>query len=287
MGEDKKRYIDYSLIVIGTGLLSFAIQCVYDPCSLVVGGFSGIAIIIKEVTKMLVPGGVPLWLTNILLNVPVFLLAWKIKGRQFVGRTIIATILVSLWLYIIPPFSFAGNSLFLASIFGGVISGAGLGFVFMAKATTGGTDMVGAIIQHYFKHISMPTFMMLLDAIIVTVGAYIFGLERALYAVISIYVVAKVSDGMLEGIKFAKETYIITDKHKEVADAILNEIDRGVTGIYAKGMYTETERYLLFCVVTKKELIQLKEIVGRIDENAFVIVSDAREVLGEGFLPVE
>ena len=114
-----------------------------------------------------------------------------------------------------------------------------------------------------------------------------FGIERALYAIITIVVVNRIADAMIEGVKFAKAAYIITDQYEEVSKAIMHGVDRGLTGIYAKGMYTGKDRCLLFCVVTKKELVHLKELVGRIDENAFIIVSDAREVMGEGFFPVD
>lgn len=278
----KPAYMDYIYILIGTGIVSFAIKGIYEPNNLVVGGFSGIAIILKSLT-----GGLPLWLTNIILNAPVFLIGWKIKGRKFVGKTFAATMFVSMWLLILPEYTFINDNLLLAAIFGGAIQGAGMGIVFSTKATTGGTDMVGAIIQHYLKYFSVAKLMMMIDGVIVIIGGYMFGVERALYAIIAIVVVNRIADAIIEGLKFAKAAYIITDKYQEVADAIMEQIDRGLTGIYAKGMYTQKDRNLLFCVVTKKELVQLKEIVGRIDENAFIIVSDAREVLGEGFHPVE
>jgi uncharacterized membrane-anchored protein YitT (DUF2179 family) len=177
--------------------------------------------------------------------------------------------------------------LLLAALFGGVIQGVGVGFVFLTQATTGGTDMVGAIIQKHLRQFSVAKIMMVIDAIVVIVGGYVFGLERALYAIITIVVVNRIVDSIIEGMKFAKAAYIITDKYEEVSEAIMSEIDRGLTGISAKGMYTGNDRYLLFCVLTKNEVVHLKDIVGRIDENAFIILSDAREVLGAGFHPVK
>jgi uncharacterized membrane-anchored protein YitT (DUF2179 family) len=172
----------------------------------------------------------------------------------------------------------------LASIFGGVIGGIGIGLVFLAHATTGGTDMVAALIQHYHKHYSVAQIMQIVDAIVVLAGAYVFGLSKALYAIISIFVISQVSDGIIEGLNFSKLAYIITDKEDEIADAIMTTIDRGATGINARGMYSSSEKKLLLCVVSKKEMVQVKEIVTKIDHSAFVIVSDVREVLGEGFI---
>lgn len=285
--RERPVYMKYVYIVVGTGIVSFAIKCIYEPNSLVVGGFSGLAIIIKSLTEGIIPGGVPLWFTNIALNLPVFLAALKVKGKNFIGKTLFSTIMVSFWLGVIPSVSFIENNILLAAIFGGALQGLGMGLVFLTKATTGGTDMVGAIIQNYLRQFSVAKIMMVIDAVIVIAGGYVFGIERALYAIITIVVVNRIADAIIEGIKFAKAAYIITDKYEEVSNAIMHKVDRGLTGIYAKGMYTGTDRYLLFCVVTKKELVHLKELVGKIDENAFIIVSDAREVMGEGFFPVE
>lgn len=285
--RERPVYMKYVYIVVGTGIVSFAIKCIYEPNSLVVGGFSGLAIIIKSLTEGIIPGGVPLWFTNIALNLPVFLAALKVKGKNFIGKTLFSTIMVSFWLGIIPSVSFIENNILLAAIFGGALQGVGMGLVFLTKATTGGTDMVGAIIQNYLRQFSVAKIMMVIDAVIVIAGGYVFGIERALYAIMTIVVVNRIADAIIEGIKFAKAAYIITDKYEEVSHAIMHKVDRGLTGIYAKGMYTGTDRYLLFCVVTKKELVHLKELVGKIDENAFIIVSDAREVMGEGFFPVE
>lgn len=276
--SNRPVYVDYLLMTIGTCFMAVAISSIYDPITMVTGGFTGIAIIVKAFLD------VPLWLTNILLNVPVFLLGIKIKGFKFLARTLFSTIALSVWLYVLPQFNIMMDDYILASIFGGVIGGVGIGLVFLARATTGGTDMVAAFIQHYYKHYSIAQIMQVIDATVVIAGAYVFGLSKALYAIISIFVVSQVSDGIIEGLNFSKLAYIITDKQDEVANAIMTTIDRGATGINATGMYSSSEKKLLLCVVSKKEMVQVKEIVTKIDNGAFVIVSDVREVLGEGFI---
>lgn len=285
--REKSVFIKYAYIALGTAILSFTVKCIYAPNGLVVGGFSGLSIIIENLTGRLVPGGIPLWFTNLALNVPVFIAALRIKGKSFIGKTLFATLMLSFWLGIMPQFYFIQDNILLAALFGGALQGLGMGLVFSTKATTGGTDMVGAIIQNYLQHFSVARIMMVIDACIVIVGGYVFGLERALYAMITIVVVNRIADAIIEGVKFAKAAYIITDKYEEVSLAVLHKVGRGLTGIHARGMYTGTDRCLLFCVVTKKELVYLKELVGKIDENAFIIVSDAREVMGQGFFPVE
>jgi len=276
---------DYVMIVIGTGLIAVAIQFVYDPSKMVTGGFSGISIIIKSITKWLVVGGIPLWVTNLVLNLPVFVVAWVVKGKQFVGRTAISTILLSGWLYLIPSFDIVKGDLVLAAIFGGLLSGTGLGIVLRAKSTTGGTDMVSVLLQHkLLRHYSVVQIMQILDGIIVLVGSAIFGLRMGMYAIVTIFIITKVSDALTEGVRYSRVAYIITEHKDQVSAQIMKNLNRGVTGLQAKGMYSNQEKCMLYCVVSKKEVVALKDLVKEIDARAFIIVTDAREVLGEGFI---
>lgn len=277
-------YVDYLFIFMGTGIMALAIQCIFEPIGLVTGGFSGIAIIIRKMTAGIVEGGVPLWLTNLALNVPVFIAALIIKGRKFLGRTVIGTVLLSFWLYVIPQIDLTQGDYMLSSVFGGVITGIGIGFVLLAKATTGGTDMVSALIQKYVRHYSVVQILQVIDGMVVLAGLYVFGLKPALYAIVAIFITSKVSDALMEGMKYSKAAFIITDCYKEIADAIMTQLDRGLTGLDATGMYSGDKKTVLYCVVSKKEIVELKDIVAKIDPKAFVIVTDAREVFGEGFL---
>lgn len=276
--------IDYLMMIVGTGLLAAAIQCLYDPIGLVTGGFTGLAIVIKAVSEGLIPGGIPLWFTNIALNVPLFLLALKFKGKRFIWRTVVGTILLSAWIYVIPAIDLTQQDYFLAAIFGGVIGGAGMGLILLARSTTGGTELLAVLIQHFIRHYSVVQIMQVLDAMIVLTGLYLFGIKAGMYAIVAIFVTTKVSDGLMEGFKYSKSAFIITDQYEKVAKKILLELDRGATGLYAKGMYSGDEKCMLYCVVSKKQIVELKDIVASVDPDAFVIVSDVREVLGEGFL---
>lgn len=275
---------NYVLILVGTAVMALAIQCIYDRVGLVTGGFTGLTIIIRNITKSVISGGIPLWFANIVLNIPVFIYSYVKFGKKFVGRTLFATIMLSVWLYIIPGVDLSGDDYLLAALFGGVFTGVGMGIVLRAGATTGGTDMVAALIQTKMRHYSVVQIMQVMDAAIVIAGLYVFGLRSTLYAVVSIFVSTKVSDGFLEGFQNSKAALIITNHHKEVAARVMDELGRGVTGMDAKGMYTQDYKCVLYCVVSRKEIVQLKEIVNDVDPNAFVIVSDVREVLGEGFM---
>lgn len=274
----------FLLIAVGTLLMSIAYISIYDSTSMVTGGFTGIAIIVKHQSTFLVEGGIPLWITTIALNIPVFIIAYVVKGKQFVGRTIFATIFLTVYLAILPKFSLTKSDLLLSAVFGGVFNGAGIAMVLMSYSTTGGTDLIASIIQHYIKHYSIATIMQILDGAIVIIGAFIFGIEKSLYAVIAIYVTTLVSDRVIDGLKFAKGIYIISEKYEQISQCIMDEIGRGVTILKGTGKYSNKERPVIFCVVSKKQSIELKSITQDADPNAFIIVSDVREVMGEGFV---
>lgn len=144
--------------------------------------------------------------------------------------------------------------------------------------------MMAALIQRKLRHYSIAQIMQFIDGLVIVIGMYVFGIHKALYAIIAVYLVTKVSDGMIEGLKFSKGAYIITEKADQVSDMIIREMDRGVTGLKGVGMYSGQDKLMLFCVVNKKEIVTLREKVDAIDPDAFVIVSDVREVHGEGFI---
>ena len=251
---------------------------------LVTGGFSGLAIVIKAVTTGIIKGGMPLWATNLILNIPVFICSYIFIGKKFVGKTIIGASMLSVWLYIIPAVDLSNGDYLLCAIFGAICCGGGIGIVIKGHATTGGTDMVAALIQLKLKHYSVAKIMQILDAVIVIIGLFQFGLYKGMYAIIAIFVTTKVSDAIVEGVKYSKSAYIISDKSDEVAEKLMQEVNRGVTGINGMGMYTKEDKRLLYIVVSKREIVHVKEVVRKVDSKAFIIVSDVQEVLGEGFI---
>lgn len=276
-------WLEYLVIFLGTGLMATAIKACFDACGLVTGGFSGAAILVKEWTRGIVENGVPLWVTNLSLNIPLFILATKLKGFSFVKKALVGDMTLTMWLAVLPEWKLS-DDLLLSSVYGGIILGVGIGLVFLGGGTTGGTDMLAAIIQKYMRHYTIAQIMQFIDGAIVLVGMYVFGVQKALYAIIAVYLVTKVSDSLIEGLKFSKQAYIITSKPDEISREIMDKLDRGVTGVHGKGMYSGQDKLLLYCVVGRKEIVALKELVDHIDPDAFVIVSDVREVHGEGFI---
>lgn len=280
----RKELWNYVLVIVGAGMFGLAYECIYDQVGLVTGGFTGIAIMLRTVTTQFMRDGIPLWLTNAALNIPVFLFAWIRYGKKFIGKAFLGTMMLSVWLYLIPDMNLSGDDYMLSALFGGVIAGTGIGLVLRAGATTGGTDMVASLLHARLRQYSIAQIMQVLDGAIVLAGIYVFGLRPTLYAVVAIFVTTKVSDAVLEGFHNSKAAFIITKHYDTVARRLMDELGRGVTGLTAKGMYTGENKCVLYCVVSRKEMIKVKDIVHEVDEHAFVIVSDAREVLGEGFI---
>ena len=215
-------------------------------------------------------------------------------SRDLLGELVVSVVVIlfitatmlTFWIYLLPVTPLIEDRL-LATIFGGVLSGVGIGLVFSTMATTGGSDLFSALLHDKWRHLSIPRILSITDGIIVFLGLFIFDIENVIYSIIVVYLVAKISDSFLDGLKFAKMVYIISDKAEDIAAEVLVAIDRGVTGIKVKGMYSGEDKKMLFCVVGKKQVVELTDIVTRTDKRAFMVVADAREVLGEGFAEVK
>ena len=273
-----KKIKNYFRMLAGAFLMAVSYKCIFDSAGMVTGGFSGLSIIIKEVF------GAPLWISMTALNIPVFIAAFMVKGKEFVKSTLVATFMLTAFLGVLPEFAIEENDLLLAAIFGGVIGGSGIGLVITSFATTGGTDMIAAIVQKYLPYYSIAQIMQVLDAFIVAAGAFVFGIYSSLYAIIAIYVMALVSDRVVDGMKTAKAVYIISDKYEQIAKKIIEELDRGGTFLEGRGIYSEKKKSVIMCVVSRKQAVVLKKIVWEEDRKAFIMISDVREAIGEGFV---
>lgn len=284
LGVTKKELF---LILLGTTLLALAINWFLSPSGLVTGGISGTSIIVEEVTRKAFGVGVPLWVTNICLNVPLFLISIRQRGFKFAQKSLYSVLWLSvaLWFtgFFPNPFLTTGD-LLLPAIFGGALIGAAIGLVIRAGGTTGGTDMLASIIK--FKKPSFPItqLMLMIDGIIILGGFFIFGQEKAMYAVIAVFITSKVIGHIIEGVHYAKAAFIISDHSHQIAKEIMEKIPRGVTGLKATGMYSRADKEMLYVVVSQKEIMRLRELIQNIDPKAFVTIADVKEVLGEGFI---
>lgn len=282
---NKNRIWNGLAILLGTGLMATAVNCVFEPMQLVTGGVTGIGIIIKELTRNIIgEEGVPLWITNLLCNIPLFVFAYYILGKRFLRRGILSAIVFTVYLGVIPITQLPTGDTMLNSVLGAVLMGLGLGLVFAVGSTTGGMDLLAVLLQTRFRYLTEAQILAVVDGAIVIAGGIIFGLENALYALVAIFIVTKVSDSIMNGLKFSKVGYVISDQAEEISQRIMSELQRGITGIDITGMHTGARKNMLMCVVSRKQIVELKEIVFEIDPKAFVIVTDANETVGEGFL---
>jgi len=276
-----KVIFDYLLLTVGTFLLAAGLLLFLEPNTIAPGGVTGLAIVIKKLS------GIEIYVTNILINVPLFIAGVYVLGRSFGVKTAYGTAVLSvfLWLFSRDDVSYmATNDVLLASIFGGIMVGVGIGLVFRGGGTTGGTDLGGAILNKLFPGFSIAKMMMILDLfVILAAGVVDQRIETSLYSMIGLYVLVKVADFIVEGLDYSKSFHIITDHPQEISDVIIEKLERGVTSLYGKGMYTGKDKQVLLVVVNRAQVSKLKDIVMEVDPRAFIMVSTTHEVLGEGF----
>ena len=286
----KNLVVDYIFIALGVTLLGFAIIAFWQPHNLVTGGISGLAIIVFYYTSNAAGFdiAIPIWLSNLILNLPLFALGFKIMPREYFVRSFYGYIGLTISLYLLRhlPFVPVPSDLLTASIFGGVVAGVGIGLILRARATTGGTTLIAAILHRWLlKHVSIAKSLFICDTIIILVGFLMFGPVNTMYAIIAVFVATKVTDTVVEGMSFSKAAFIISQNADEIATKINTDMERGVTEVFTRGRYSKLDQTMLLCVVPVKEIVTLKQMVYQLDEKAFVIVTDVREVLGEGFKP--
>ena len=274
------------LLIAGSTLIALATFYVFDPAGLITGGFSGLAIIIKSVTARVFGRGVPLWLSSLLLNIPVFLLAWKTDGLRSILKSALSWLIMTAELALFPSHPLLPDNLLLVSIYGGAMYGVGTGLLLTAHATSGGTDMLGNSLHHFhfFRRFSIGRIIQVLDGTVVILGLLEFGLERTLYAILSVYLCGKLTDYVIGRGLSAKIALIISNCNDAIARDIMNDLSRGVTGLQGRGMYSGKNRTILVCICSNKDIVDIKEIDHRYDPRAFFIIGNVNEAMGEGFV---
>lgn len=291
----KEWFKAYSLILFGTFIMAAGFVLFINPYKIVPGGVYGIAIVIHYLTEGVFtfwPLGIPIGLLGLAMDIPLTLLGIKILGPRFGIKTVVGFILTASFMDLLTwligrndPLEL-GDQLLLASIFGGVLIGFGLGLVFRSRATSGGTDIVAMIINKY-TGLPLGQLLIIVDSVIVLIGLAAFGdWKIPLYSWIAIFVTGKVIDVTMRGISYEKTMFIISDKHEDIRQKIIVDLDRGGTMFVGKGMYSETERNMIYTNVSRREYQILKDYIRQVDPDAFVTVIDANEILGHGFKPL-
>ena len=278
----KKSGIDYLMITFGSTLVALSLILFLVPAKIAPGGVSSIAMILFHLFKL------PVGMVMLIFNIPLFIAGIKTLGKRFGPRTVYAFTMVSLiyeFFDKVCGLEAATTDKLLASVFGGIVLGFGLGIVFRSQGSTGGSDIVGQII-HKYTNVSVGIGIMMIDFIVISFAGFAFqDITLALYGFISLYASSKVVDITLDGFDYARSFYIISEKQNEIIRAITHDLNRGGTIIPGIGFYTRKARNILFIVVTRKEVETVRQTVKKIDPNAFVIISNVHEVLGEGFRP--
>lgn len=272
----REQVMAWLQIVIGCVIGAAAYPTFLDPGKIAPGGLTGVAMIMKHLW------GWDIGITSLILNIPLFIVGYKAMGRVFAFRSLVATILFSLMIDLLPLKEIPVEPI-LGTLYGGILLGIGLGFILRGGATTGGTDMCARMVHKYLPFLSVGMFLFLIDCVVV-IAAWIFiGSSEALYALICIFVSGKAVDMVMLGLSSNKACFVITNEWETVSNRLMNEMERGVTQLSARGAYTGTERPVVLCVLPPQEVARLKEIVRQEDEKAFMFITEAHEALGEGF----
>lgn len=274
----KKRFIDYGCITIASFIYAIAVSLFLDPNSLAPGGVTGIAIILNRLI------GIETGTMMLILNIPILLLGvWKF-GVKFIISTIYCTAITSMFTNLLTPIGAVTTDPFLAAIVGGTLMAVGIGLVFKAGATTGGTDIIIKVLKLKFLHLKTGALFLITDAIIVTTSALVFqDMDKALYAGLTVMITSFMLDLVLYGRDGAKLIYIISDKSEAITKRILEELDIGVTHIQGTGAYSKKEKNVIMCAIRKQLAPKAEAIVKEEDPLAFMIVTSAMEIYGEGY----
>ncbi|MCL1964885.1 MAG: YitT family protein [Firmicutes bacterium] len=266
----------WMLLAAGVFLAAASFPLFFIPNDIAPGGVSGLSMIVHALT------GFPVGTLAAVINIPLFVVSWKRMGQAFSLRSLICMLGVSILIDLLPVGPATADPI-LACVFGGVILGTGLGLVIRGGATTGGTDMAAAIIHERLPVITVGGFLLALDFGVILLSSLAFDMQSAMYATISIFLSTQVMDRVIEGFERAKAFFVFSRKSKEIADVVLKDLARGATLLHARGAYSGQEREVLLCVMTRLQIPRFKAMVRDVDPDAFLIVTDVREALGEGF----
>lgn len=276
--EIKQFILEVFGTIFGSFVMAISVSFFLLPNELSSGGFSGIATIFYYRLK------IPMGITIASLNIPLFLMAGYKLGKRFFLKSLIGTISLSVFIDLLDQYKVVTNDKMLAAIYGGLLTGIGTAIILKSRSSTGGSDLVTYIINKYNNKIELGHVITIIDAIIVILNViFLKKIEVGLYSAITIYLMGLMIDVVFEGIFFSKLLFIISDKNKIISNEIQTKINRGITGIYGKGMYENKNKLILMCAVDRRDIANIKKLILSIDKDAFVIVTNSREVLGYGF----
>ena len=286
-----KWFKDYSLIVIGSFILAVGFVFFISPHRIVPGGVYGIAIVVHYMTVGMFsfwPEGIPIGLFGLVLNIPLTIIGVKVLGPKFGIKTVIGFVLSSVFMDLITYMRIDGDAplvpdILLSCVFGGVLVGFGLGLIFKSRATSGGSDIIAMMIAKHTK-MQLGQLMIYVDSIIVLLSLVAFNdWQIPLYSWVVIYITGRAIDLVLEGANYNKALMIISERHEDIRQKILVDLERGGTYLKGTGMYTGEDKHIIYTIVSRREVAILEAYISTIDPDAFISVMDTHEILGEGF----
>lgn len=274
-----RHYIfEILMLAVGCSLMAFATSFFLLPNQLSAGGFTGLATITYYIFKW------PVGTVLMVLNTPLYIFSYFRLGKEFLIKSILGTFFLSTFIDLFDKFPALTSDRTLGCVYGGIVIGIGSALVLKSSSSTGGSDLLSYLIKSFFPNFRTSNIIVGIDVVIITLNIIVFrDIEIGLYSAITIYIMGKMIDIIFEGIYFTKMMFIVSEKYKEIAEAIQSDIKRGITGIHAKGMYTNDEKMMLWCISSRNEAIKIKQICKKIDKNSFVVISSAREAYGIGF----
>lgn len=280
----KANIFDLIIIFIGCVIASLGVNIFLSHAQLLSGGATGVGLLIEYTTS--IPAGI----TVLLINIPLLAISFKKLSKSFTIYTTIGMLSLSISLMITKPLAYFikidGLDLLLYCIYGGVLCGIGYGLVFSRNGSTGGTDILTILIRKKYSNFNIGSLGFSLNLIIIIIGALIFGLPQALYTLISLFIQSLVLDQMLKGFSSKKLLLILTKKEADVINYVIKDLNRGITSLVAEGEYTHDRKKMLYCIVTARQMIELKNAVHQIDPSAFITIVDISEVRGKGFMNI-
>ncbi len=276
----QKQLVSFLVITLASAVYALGFVWCYEPNDIAFGGITGIAQIINHLLPV-----APVGVTVIILNIPLFLLGWKLLGGKMLLGSLYAMFISSVFIDLFTPlWDWQPMEPFLATIFGGLTMGLSLGLIFQQGSTTGGTDLAARLLKLKLAWLPMGKLLMAVDLVVIVLVALAFrALDTMLYGLVALYISSIAMDGVLYGLDNAKVAYIISDHNEEISRSIVEDLDRGVTILHGQGAYTGTDKKVLLCAFKQREIASIKNLVKEIDPAAFLIVCPAHEVLGEGF----
>ena len=276
---------DIFLWVIGTLLYAVAVVIFVRPLQISSGGLTGLGIIVNHLVPF-----IPIGTFTLLMNIPLFIAAWRAFGLKFIARTMVATAMLSVQIDVLTGlaersgWAYSGDDTLMGAVFGGVLAGVGLGIVFLAGATTGGFDIAGRLLKLAFPHIAVGKLILLCDATVVVLNAVMYrSFESLLYSIVTVFLISVALDYVIKERDHSKMMLVMTSHPDEVTADIMRRLGRGVSLIPAEGGYTGEERKMLMCVVRTHEVPQVRKLIEKYDDKPFIVIADSSEVLGEGF----